>query len=192
MLNKNLNNIDENLNKMDIINNLTDPNINMSINTDVNINNFDEEAWHAAEEARIEAEIEAIVNEHRYKFDFGKDPILKRACLQIRKTHSNLFMTLTDCSGCAIVTKTAAMVLGKLERRRRRKAPQTIENMITSFEKHFSFHKIDCLIIILRIRPGQYINNIIKSLKSRNILIRAIFTRRKLPFSFTRGRRKKY
>lgn len=44
MLNKNLNNIDENLNKIDIINNLTDPNINMSINTDVNINNFDEEA----------------------------------------------------------------------------------------------------------------------------------------------------
>ncbi len=44
MLNKNLNNIDENLNKIDIINNLTDPNINMSINTNVNINNFDEEA----------------------------------------------------------------------------------------------------------------------------------------------------
>ncbi len=44
----------------------------------------------------------------------------------------------------------------------------------------------------MTIRPGQYIANISKSLTSRKIALLRIFNRRRLPFSFTRGRRKKY
>jgi hypothetical protein len=44
----------------------------------------------------------------------------------------------------------------------------------------------------MTIRPGQYVANILKSLTSRKIALLIIFNRRKLPFSFTRGRRKKF
>lgn len=128
----------------------------------------------------------------KYVFKFGQDLLKPLAYIQVKKSHSNLFMTLTDCTGHVIIVKTAAIVLGKLERRRRRKAPQTIENMITSFDDFFMKYNILRLKIVLRIRPGQYLNNIVKSLKARNISIRAVYTRRRLPFSFTRGRRKKY
>ncbi len=66
----------------------------------------------------------------------------RRAYINIRKSHSNFFMTLTDCIGRVIICKTAASVLGKLERRRRRKAPQTIEYMIASLEKYFVLYNI--------------------------------------------------
>lgn len=125
------------------------------------------------------------------KFFFG--PFNKRrAYINISKSHSNFFMTLTDCRGRVIVCRTAAMVLGKLERRRRRKAPQTIEYMIASLDKYFTLYSIVSIKLIMTIRPGQYIANISKSLTSRKIALLRIFNRRRLPFSFTRGRRKKY
>ena len=125
------------------------------------------------------------------KFSFG--PYNKRrAYINISKSHSNFFMTLTDCKARVIVCKTAAMVLGKLERRRRRKAPQTIENMIASLDKYFTLYNIWGIKLILTVRPGQYVANISKSLISRKIALLTIFNHRKLPFSFTRGRRKKY
>jgi hypothetical protein len=78
------------------------------------------------------------------KFFFG--PYNKRrAYINISKSHSNFFMTLTDCKGRVIVCKTAAMVLGKLERRRRRKAPQTIEYMIASLDKYFTLYIFEVL-----------------------------------------------
>lgn len=125
------------------------------------------------------------------KFRFGP-PNKRRAFLNIKRTHSNFFMTLTDCIGQVIICKTAAMVLGKLERRRRRKAPQTIEYMIASLDKYFTLYNIWGIKIILRIRPGQYVANIARSLTARKIFLLRILNRRKLPYSYTRGRRKKY
>lgn len=125
------------------------------------------------------------------KFFFGPFD-KKRAYLNISKSHSNFFMTLTDCFGRVIICKTAASVIGKLERRRRRKAPQTIEYMIASFEKYFTLYNIWGIKLILQIRPGQYVANISRSLLSRQIFLLNIYNRRKLPYSFTRGRRKKY
>lgn len=125
------------------------------------------------------------------KFHLGS--YLKRiAYLHVRKSHSNFFMTLTDCRGRVIICKTAAVVLGKLERRRRRKAPQTIEYMIASLESYFTLYNIWGIKLVLRIRPGQYVTNISNSLLSRKIFLLNIFNRRKLAHSFTRGRRKKY
>jgi ribosomal protein S11 len=76
------------------------------------------------------------------KFKFGKYSNKKKAYIKIHKSHSNFFMTLTDFNGKVIVCKTAAMVLGKLERRRRRKAPQTIEYMVASLDEYFILYNI--------------------------------------------------
>jgi hypothetical protein len=71
------------------------------------------------------------------KFTFGFFFNKKYAYLNMRKSYSNFFFTLTDKKHRVIICHTAAMVLGKLERRRRRKAPQTIEYMIASLDKYF-------------------------------------------------------
>ena len=129
----------------------------------------------------------------KIKSKFYLGPINKRiAYLHIRRSHSNVFMTLTDCRGRVIICKTAAAVLGKSERRRRRKAPQTIEYMIASFENYFTLYNIWGIKLVVRIRPGQFVANISQSLLARKIFLLNIFNRRKLPYSFTRGRRKKY
>jgi hypothetical protein len=115
----------------------------------------------------------------------------KIAFLFLRKNHSNFFMTLTDRDGRVITCKTAATVIGKSERRRRRKAPQTMEYMINSLEEFFILYEIWGLCIFLQMRPGQYIKNIIQSLNSRKISLFSIYNFRKNPYSYTRGRRKK-
>jgi len=126
------------------------------------------------------------------KFLFGFSHDKKYVYLNMRKSYSNFFFTLADKKHKVIVCNTAAMVLGKLERRRRRKAPQTIEYMIASFDKYFLLYNITGIKLILHIRPGFSIINLVRSLQSRNIFLIKILYKRKLPFSLTRGRRKKY
>lgn len=126
------------------------------------------------------------------KFRLGNNINKKKAYINMRKNHSNFFITLTDCIGRVIICKTAAMVIGKLERRRRRKSPQTIENMVTSLDKYFQFYKIKIINLVLHIRPSHYVINLTRSLKMRKIAILNIWYRRKLPYSTTRGRKKKY
>jgi ribosomal protein S11 len=112
--------------------------------------------------------------------------------LILRKNHSNFFVTLTDIKFKVIISKSAAAVLGKKERRRKRKAPQTIGYMINTLDSYFKRYNIHNLNIILRLRPGRYLRFLIHSLMSKQINIYNIFNRRKLPYSYTRGRRKKY
>ncbi len=126
------------------------------------------------------------------KFRLGLNLKKQKVYINMRKTHSNFFLTLTDCFGRVITTKSAAIVLGKSERRRRRKSPQTIEYMIASISEYLTFYNIWGIRLILHMRPGQYVFNLIKSLQARKIFLLRIFLRRKLPFSTTRGRRKKY
>jgi len=126
------------------------------------------------------------------KFIFSLAYKKKIAYLNLKKTYSNFFFTLTDKKHRVIICKTAAMVLGKLERRRRRKAPQIIEYMIASLDKYFMLYKITGLKLILHIRPGYNVINLIRSLQARNIFLTKILYRRKLPYSTTRGRRKKF
>lgn len=126
------------------------------------------------------------------KFNFGFSYDKKYAYLNLRKSYSNFFFTLTDKKHRVIICHTAAMVLGKLERRKRRKAPQTIEYMIASLDKYFLLYNITGLKLILHIRPGYNVINLVRSLQARNIFLIKIFYKRKLPFSTTRGRRKKY
>lgn len=125
------------------------------------------------------------------KFAFKRKENTTVALLFLRKNHSNFFMTLTDWRGKVIICKTAASVLGKLERRRRRKAPQTMDVMIASFKKYLILYKIYGLSLILQMRPGQYLPHIIRSLRSRKIALFDIFNCRKVAYSYTRGRRKR-
>lgn len=126
------------------------------------------------------------------KFIFGFSNNKKYAYLNMRKSYSNFFFTLVDKQHRVIICHTAAMILGKLERRRRRKAPQTIEYMISSFDKYFLLYNITGIKLILHIRPGFSVINLIRSLQSRNISLIKVFYKRKLSFSTIRGRRKKY
>jgi ribosomal protein S11 len=126
------------------------------------------------------------------KFYFGFNMLKRRAFIKMKRTHSNFFMTLTDRKSKVIVCKTAAMVIGKLERRRRRKAQQTLDYMVASLDKYFELFKIQGIYLFLKMRPGQYVANLIRSLSARKIMLVKVFCRRKLPFSTTRGRRKKF
>jgi ribosomal protein S11 len=133
-----------------------------------------------------------IEKNKKQKFLFLTVQNKKRANIHLRKNYSNFFLTLTDTQNKVIVCKSAAMVLGKLQRRRRRKAPQTMENMVANLEHYFSFYNIKCLYLILHIRPGLYVRFLARSLKARKIQLLNIKYKRKLPYSYTRGRRKKF
>src|SRR5690242_13340560 len=80
-----------------------------------------------------------ITNKENKKKIFSYSNIFKykTANIILRKNHSNFFITLTDSKFKIISCKSAAVVLGKKERRRRRHAPQTIVNMINSLEIYF-------------------------------------------------------
>jgi len=59
------------------------------------------------------------------------------------------------------------MVIGKKERRRKRKTPKTLEKMIFSLYPYFVLHNIQRIILILRIRPHKSILNLGKALKKK-------------------------
>jgi ribosomal protein S11 len=136
--------------------------------------------------------IKKYKNKKIKNFFFLKKNKKKIIFLCMRKKHSNLFLTLTDCNGKTIICLTAAKTIGKLERRRRRKSPQTIEYMVLYLKRYFYLYNIKFIRLILYMRPGQYINYLIRCLQQRKLKILSIFNYRKLPYSKTRGRRKKY
>jgi hypothetical protein len=116
-----LNNLN-NLNNLDNLNNLN------NLNDSNSLNNLDDSS---------------SLNNLNSKFHFGSKSKSKRIVyLHVHKSYSNFFMTLTDCRARVITCITAAKILGKLERRRRRKAPQTIENMIAGLDKYFTLYNI--------------------------------------------------
>src|SRR5690349_15040906 len=102
------------------------------------------------------------INKGKNKFRFSLKRKKKIAYIYIRKNHSNLFITLTDKIGQTIICKTAALVLGKMERRRRRKSHYILDIMLNSFNKYFDLYKIQGIKLFLRMRPGQFLKKLIQ------------------------------
>jgi len=126
------------------------------------------------------------------RFFFGHFSKRQKAHLILKKSHSNFFFTLTDIRNKVIICKTAAMILGKGERRRRRKSPQIIELMLIKLDKYLLLYNIIELRLILRVRIRQYIDFLLLGFSRRKLIVSEIIYNRILPYSMTRGRRKKY
>jgi len=69
--------------------------------------------------------------------------------------------------GNVILSKSAAVTLGKRERRRRRKTVQTFEYMVKSLFFYLKLYNIWGIFLILHIRKGHYVPYLFRNLKAK-------------------------
>jgi hypothetical protein len=128
------------------------------------------------------------------KFNFKNEAFSKTgnvAILKFNKSYSNFFISLSDILNKFIIGKSAAMVLGKKEPRRKRKAPNTMEHLINSLDHFFDLYNITDIIIYSFIRPSLFLNFALRYVRVKNINIIKIIIKRNMPFSLYRGRKAK-
>lgn len=110
------------------------------------------------------------------------------ARIYLRRTFSNIFITLTDWHHRTIVCKTSGNS-GVIGSKRRKKAPYAIENIIKELNVFFKLYKITEVYIILKMRINTFFYFLTKELAFYGINVKHFHVRRPIAFNGTRGRK---
>lgn len=120
-------------------------------------------------------------------FNFGKNIKYKIAKIYLRKTWSNIFLTLTDIKNKVIICKTSGTSKVS-DNKRRKKVSQAIEKIMIYIKYYLTLYKIKNISIILKMRVKSHLYVLIKRLKYYNINIINIISKKNIPHN---GIRKK-
>jgi len=118
-------------------------------------------------------------------FYFGFEGV---AFLIFDKTHSNIFVTLLDSKMRVIACKTSGSSNVGFSKKKK-KAPQAVENIIKSLDAVFKLYKIKSLDIVLRFRITNHFLILMKELSSLGIVIRRFLQRLRVGHNGMRGRK---
>lgn len=125
-----------------------------------------------------------IIKLKRY-FNFG---LCGKARLHLRKTHSNIFVTLTDLHNNVVICKSSGSS-GIVGTKRRKKAPLALESIVQSLLPFFVKYRIVQLKIFLKMRVSSYYYTLMKELQYHGIVVNGIVVRRKIAFNGVRKRK---
>jgi ribosomal protein S11 len=123
-----------------------------------------------------------IKKEH---FVFGSGGL---AFLILNKTHSNIFITLTDYKMKVIICKTSgASNVGFTKKKK--SAPQAVERIVKELAFFFKIYGIKFLDIILRFKVTSHTLILVKELSSLGVGIRRFLQRLRIGHNGMRGRK---
>ena len=112
-------------------------------------------------------------------FDFG-DKNNKKAKIYLRKTWSNIFLTLTDLKDKVIICKTSGNSKVS-DSKRRKKIAMAIETIMKYlYDECISLFNIKNIEIILKMRVRSHLYTLIKRLKYYKINILSIISKKKM------------
>ena len=123
-----------------------------------------------------------IKKEH---FIFGPGRL---AFLIFNKTHSNVFITLTDYNMKVIICKTSGMC-GVGSTKKKKNSPQAVESIVKELSHFFKIYQIKILDIILRFRVTSHTLILVKELSALGIVIRCFLQRLRIGHNGMRGRK---
>lgn len=119
-------------------------------------------------------------------FFFGhKSPF--RARLHFRKSHNNIFVTLTDLLNKVVATMSGGRCFSG--NKRPKKAPQVLEPIVYSLDPSFKQHKLRSFEIWLKSPFSWHVQILLKELSLRNLSVVAIVDKRLVPHNGVRGRK---
>lgn len=130
-----------------------------------------------------------IVRKNFYVFMRKSWPNKRVAKLHLKKTYTNIFITLTDLWDKVIVCLSAGLCEKSSDSKRRKTSPQAIEVIMESMNKYFLVYEITDVIIDLKMKSNVFFRFLIKELRYYNIKILRVDVKRKLPFVPMRGRK---
>lgn len=111
-----------------------------------------------------------------------------KACIHLSKTHSNVFLTLTDLRNKVVKCKTSGNS-GITGSKRRKKVPLAIESIVQALLPTLTLYNILYIKIILKMRISSYYYTLLKELQYHGISIIGVVLRRKIAFNGVRGRK---
>jgi ribosomal protein S11 len=118
-------------------------------------------------------------------FFFGKKKIGK---LYIRRTFTNIFLTLTDLKNKVVICKTSG-TSNISENKRRKRIPIAVEKIMVFIYFYIKLYKITSLHIVLKMRLKGHARNLFKRLNYYNINVLTIKSKRKIAHNGVRGRK---
>jgi ribosomal protein S11 len=131
------------------------------------------------------------VNKKNYKknFFFGTRLDIIMAKMYLRRSYTNIFLTLTDLNDKVITCITSGISDKTLQNKRRKKLAQTVEKIITVFKHIFDFYGIKYIQIVLKIKAKAHLYTLINRLNFYGLKILSITSRRLIAHNGIKGRR---
>jgi ribosomal protein S11 len=119
----------------------------------------------------------------RFRFSWPKT-----ANLVLNKSASNIFLTFSDLQNKVIRCQTAGMSqVGSTKKKK--KSPQSIENIVKMLHIFFIKYKIEYFNIVLKTKFSAHIPLLLKELLIRKYKIACIINKRKIAHNGMRGRK---
>jgi ribosomal protein S11 len=119
-------------------------------------------------------------------FNLGK--LNNRICyIYIRRTFSNIFITLCDLNKKVIICQTSG-TSDIYENKRRKRIAQAVEKIMFKINKYFKLYKIKAVFIILKMKIKSHVYTLIKKLMYYNIVILGITFKRSIAHNGVKGR----
>ena len=118
------------------------------------------------------------------KFVFGKG-----SCrFYLRKTYSNIFVTMTDLKGNVIKCTTSGSA-GVGKSKRRKKAPQSFENIVLTLKSSLQLYKVNKIFLYLSCRVSRLVYSLIKEIQYHGFVIRGVVLRHRVAHNGVKGRK---
>lgn len=107
--------------------------------------------------------------------------------IYLRRTFSNVFITLTDLKNQVIICKTSGT--SKIsDNKRRKRIAQAVETIMIYIYQYIQFYKIVNLYLILKMRVKSHVYTLIKRLTNYKLNIIKIISKRKIAHNGVKGR----
>jgi ribosomal protein S11 len=118
-------------------------------------------------------------------FFFGKLPYL--AFLTIKRTYSNIFISLLDKHFSVIITKSSG--ISGISSKKKKKSPQAVETIMRAIIEYIKIYSINSILIILRCKVSAHVHTMIKELVIAGIKIEGYYDKRIVAHNGMRGRK---
>jgi ribosomal protein S11 len=123
------------------------------------------------------------------KFFFGLDLKNKIANIYIRRTYTNVFVTLTDMKNNVIICITSGSADKSLTNRRKKRIAQAVEQIVIAMNYFFKLYEIKSLHVILKMKVKAHVYTLISKVLGLGLSILSLSSRRLIAHNGVKGRR---
>lgn len=119
------------------------------------------------------------------KFFFGKNI----ANIHIKRTYTNIFVTLTDLNNNVIVCVTSGSADNTITNRRRKKIALALEKIVLTLNYFFKLYEIKYINVILKMKVKAHVYTLLSKLIYFGLIVLSICSRKLLAHNGVKGRR---
>jgi ribosomal protein S11 len=120
-------------------------------------------------------------------FNFGL--VNKVANIYIKRTYTNIFVTLTDLNNKVIVCVSSGSADNSISNRRRKKIALAVEKIILLLNHFFKLYEIKYVNVILKMKIKAHVYTLLTKLVYYGLIVLSISSRKIIAHNGVKGRR---